>query len=137
MKVDFISNCSKSELTKIRTFVAAQLSELTINQIEKDLIILAIDEACANAIVHGNDCDQSKQILVALDISESRLNVEISDVGENSGLPERLEQFDLQKLIESRKSGGIGLKLIHSIMDKVQFIKRNDRNVCSLTKTFA
>ncbi len=139
MKYSFKTACTKQHLYKIRKFVAVHLEKTNLISKEKYQIILAIDEACANAIIHGNNCDQSRELQVELILTSDKLDIEIYDVG--NYLPKEKdahwETEDIIKdSIQNKKKGGLGLKLMYHIMDKVNYYRREvDKvNVCSLSK---
>jgi serine/threonine-protein kinase RsbW len=41
----------------------------------------------------------------------------------------------LNNIIHEKRKGGLGIRLVKSIMDKVEYQKFKDRNICRLTKT--
>ncbi len=126
--------CAKTELKKIRQFVRDHIKELPISSLEKDRIILAIDEASSNAIIHGNKCDHSKTLKVVITTNPQSIKVKIFDIGDDIFNPVLHYQKDMQELIKNRQKGGMGLKLIHDVMDKVNYYKKNDHRICALTK---
>lgn len=134
MKSEYKCTCSRENLENIRQFVVKQLDPVSISQSRKDQIVLAIDEACANAIIHGNKADESKEILIVISINDNLLEVEISDIGPNEISYVEGAGTEIKQLIKERKKGGLGLKLMHSIMDEVIFTKVDGRNVCKLQK---
>ncbi|OWY17205.1 ATP-binding protein [Sphingobacteriales bacterium UPWRP_1] len=134
-KIEYTTSCSKDRLAEIRTFVAGQLEQLHLSEVEKNQIILAVDEACANAIIHGNNCDDSKNLKLLLEIGNNNLKVEISDVG--NFRPHEMNWTSREAISDSvrnHRRGGLGLPLMHRIMDKVQFYSKDKVNVCSLSK---
>ncbi len=126
--------CNKNELKKIRSFVNQHLKDLPFSSKEKHEIVLAVDEACANAIIHGNACDEGKSIDVVLTHDNSTLSVTVSDVGDIDFVEKRVMKKDLERLARERKKGGMGLHLIFAIMDEVRFYTRNKRSYCTLIK---
>jgi len=38
--------------------------------------------------------------------------------------------------VKKKKKGGIGLMLVKRIMDKVEFVNRDQKNICILRKKF-
>jgi serine/threonine-protein kinase RsbW len=134
MKVKLTTNCSKMKLADIRNFVAEQIKHLPLTQSETNQIILAVDEACANAIIHGHNCDAAQEILIEVETDQEHIKVDISDVGTSDIVADAITEDDIRVLIREQKKGGLGLKLIHSIMDEVTFAQQGDRHVCSLTK---
>jgi serine/threonine-protein kinase RsbW len=111
---------STENLSLIREFVTkvgeqAGMSELDISKIE-----LAVDEACANVIEHAYGNDKSQEVIVRANVDEEKITFQIVDTGIGFD-PTQILQEDLEKLIEKRKSGGLGMRLIKTLMDEVQY----------------
>jgi serine/threonine-protein kinase RsbW len=134
MKTKFTTQCDLEKLSDIRRFLHRVLAELEVAEPVKQEIILAVDEACANAIIHGNQADKSQKLQLEVERLDDRLTVEISDVGNFRDDLAHHEDQNIDELIASRHRGGLGLKLIYTIMDQVQYYTRDTRNICSLTK---
>lgn len=126
--------CLKECLYEIRSFVANQLIETKLSETEKSQIILAIDEACSNAIIHGNKCDKNRMLKLTIDVCQEELKVEISDIGEQLPTTPPDADFDIQENIANKMKGGLGLRLIRNIMDNVDYYHRGNIGVCSLSK---
>ncbi len=138
MKYYYKTPCSKKQLYNIRQFLAGHLRETTMSSKECHQIVLAVDEACANAIIHGNQCDSNRELQVELSITKKQVAIEIYDVGNYFPDESALKWSDqnLQNSIRNKQKGGLGLRLIHCIMDHVKYYQRGkDKvNVCSLVK---
>lgn len=111
---------STENLSLIREFVAkvgeqAGMSEMDISKIE-----LAVDEACANVIEHAYGNDKSQEVIVRANVDDEKITFQIVDTGIGFD-PTQILQEDLEKLIEKRKSGGLGMRLIKTLMDEVQY----------------
>ena len=111
---------STENLSLIREFVTkvgeqAGMSEMDISKIE-----LAVDEACANVIEHAYGNDKSQEVIVRANVDEEKITFQIVDTGIGFD-PTQILQEDLEKLIEKRKSGGLGMRLIKTLMDEVQY----------------
>jgi len=109
------SACS-AQLCKIRASVRAACRTLGFIETETNLITLAIDEACTNIIRYAYGGETGRIIL------------EIYQ--QNNEAIFRLQDFAKcidKSCIEYRKKhllepGGLGLKLIHQVMDSVQLL---------------
>jgi len=113
-------------------FVREQLKELEFSEKDKYQIVLAVDEACANAIIHGNKCDAVRQLSIEWVVSKVSLKIRIQDVG---SFPQNIKPvIDIQKHIKLKQKGGLGLFIIHSIMDDVEFFNEQNHQICQLTK---
>lgn len=137
MKVNYKSSCSKGNLVGIRNFISEQISLLPLSIREKHQVILAIDEACSNAIIHGNNCDESKEILIEFESNENHLKVDISDIGTTQIPMAIYRRAKVKELVRKQRKGGLGLKLMLNIMDEVTFNERGGRYFCTLVKRFA
>ncbi|MCP4608698.1 MAG: ATP-binding protein [Planctomycetes bacterium] len=103
----------------------AQAIGLKENDIET--IILAVVEALTNVIRHsyGGPCD--KPIIIKLnkinypDVKKAGLEIVIRDFGKQVD-PENIKGRDLDEL----KPGGVGVHIIHTAMDEVEFTPGDD-----------
>ena len=135
MKVRYTTSCSTANLSNIRAFVGSKLKEETVlADCEMHKIILAIDEACANAIIHGNNCDEKRQLQVDMDLNEDTVSVEIYDVGNYQPNKKTVFARSIEDCIQNKQKGGLGLRIIHRVMDTVRYFNRDNTNVCMLTK---
>ena len=126
--------CLKDCLYEMPSFVATQLSQTQLSETEKAQIVLAIDEACSNAIIHGNNCDKNRLLQLTIDFYQEEIRIEISDIGKQLPTTPKNTDFDIQQNITNKMKGGLGLRLIHNIMDNVDYYHRGNIGVCSLTK---
>lgn len=81
-------------------------------------ISMAVREAAANAVLHGNAYDPQKRITVSLEHSGSDLIIRIIDQGEGldpQELPDPLAPENIMR------GSGRGIFLIRSFMDEVAF----------------
>ena len=100
------------------TAALAKLMGFTEDRIED--LKTAVEEACINAIEHGNKENSSTKVLVELTADEGKLQVNIHDQGK--GVPGDIEKPDIDaKVAGKQKSRGWGLFLIQSLMDEVEF----------------
>lgn len=111
---------STENLSLIREFVAkvglqAGMSDIDISKIE-----LAVDEACANVIEHAYGNDKSQEVLVRANVDEEKITFHIIDTGIGFD-PTQVKQEELEQLIEKRRSGGLGMRLIKTLMDEIQY----------------
>lgn len=126
-------NCTKKNLKLIRDFVSEYLRALALSDILMNQIVLAVDEICANLIIHANHEDPSKFISLTIKEQQSMLRFEISD----RGLAFRRSEYkepNIEEHIRLGKRGGVGIALVNRIMDKVEFISSDNKNTCLLYK---
>lgn len=135
MRINYSTPCCTDNLCHIRSFLAKQLDSTNLSVTDQNKVVLAVDEACANAIIHGNECDQRRRLKVELKIEADNIQVDIYDVGDyNCPNQNDISRRDIQDNIRTRKKGGLGLVLMHRIMDRVQYYNDGKVTICSLTK---
>ncbi len=128
------ANCSKKQLREIRAFVEKVLKSHAMSDIEAYQIVLAVDEICANLIIHSHQCNADESFEVCIDYKDNKeIIFEIIDDGMAFALNQYSEP-DLKEIIHKKKKGGLGLMLVQRIMDKIEFHKRNNKNICMLCK---
>jgi serine/threonine-protein kinase RsbW len=81
-----------------------------------DHLKLAVDEACANIIVHGYDGRRDQPILATLSLHPDRLEVCLRDFGKKVP-PESVRPLEPSPF----RPGGLGVHLIHCCMDEVTY----------------
>jgi len=99
-----------------------------------EVIAVAVDEAVANAIIHGHGEKSEKNIELSLEMSDKRLAIEINDIGLFDAKKQGKKQKDIQTILKEKRKGGLGLKLIYSIMDLVTFYTKGDKSHCLMVK---
>lgn len=135
MKVNLTTVCSTRAQEEIRAFLNRYFDNTGLTESEVNQLILAIDESIANAIIHGNNSDESKTISMDIDFSEKRIVIEIGDIGlfNNTLIKSKVEK-DIKDVIREKQKGGLGLKLVYSIMDIVTFYTKDNKSYCSMVK---
>jgi serine/threonine-protein kinase RsbW len=97
-------------------------------------MILAVDEICANLIIHANNCDPSHQLHITVDVIENKKVVfTIRDKGRTFDFNNYREP-SMDEIVSSRKKGGLGLMLVRRIMDEIEFTTEKNYNICRLVK---
>ena len=135
MKANLTTVCRLEAQEEIRLFLIRSFADLPVSESLKNQMILAIDEAVANAILHGNDHDPDRSIQINLDLNPKRLSVEIFDIGLFDELKrDETKNRDIKDIIREKRKGGMGVKLIYSIMDIVNFYTKNNISYIHMVK---
>lgn len=138
MRANVTTVCSSEAQGEIRAFLANFLESSSISDSEKNQIILAVDEAVANAIIHGHKSDNTRSIQIELDVDDKRITIEIGDIGLfDEEAREEKKKKSMREIIKDKQKGGLGLKLIYSIMDIASFYTIDGKSYCYLVKLFA
>jgi len=99
---------------------------------EAQKISLAIDEAVTNVIKHsyGNATDQ--HITIEYFLAAGGIKIRLF----YRGLPPDIsdEEINVSKMIKKKKKGGLGVKLMKTIMDSVTYETTGGENCCEMIK---
>jgi serine/threonine-protein kinase RsbW len=102
--------------------------------VEVGQLELAVDEACANVIEHAYGDDTTKQVMIRAVFDDDTLRIHVIDTGKGFD-PTQVQQQDLKDLIAKRKTGGLGMRLIKTLMDEVHYeIEPGKKNELRMVK---
>ncbi|MFN0157948.1 MAG: ATP-binding protein [Bacteroidota bacterium] len=125
---------SKTErLIDVRDFVSTAARESGFGDEEVSKIALAIDEACTNIIKHAYNFDPAKEITVTVKRDKASFEVLISDHGKGFN-PGNVPAPDMKEYLSHFRRGGLGVYLMRSLMDKVEYSIVPGRNEVRLVK---
>ncbi len=111
---------STENLALIREFVTSVGTQAGLDQSDIGKLELAVDEACANVIEHAYGHDATKEVLVRAIFDEEVLRIKVIDSGLGFD-PKSIPQADLERLVAERRSGGLGMRLMKSLVDEVRY----------------
>ncbi len=100
---------------------------------EVELIVLGVDEACANIIRHVYRREETRLIGLSCEKLETGLRFRLRDYGEHDGVGPG--QW-CGRALETVQPGGLGLHLIRSAFDHVDYRPKRDGMELVLTKNF-
>ncbi len=125
---------STENLALIREFVTTIGAQAGLAEIEIANLELAVDEACANVIEHAYGHDATKEVTISANFDGDSITFKIVDTGKGFD-PSQIKQEELESLIAKRKDGGLGMRLIKTLMDEVQYeIGPGQKNELRMTK---
>lgn len=133
MTYRFKTRCAKDNLKNIRDFVEETLQQHNLSELNISTIVLAVDEVCANLIIHSHACDASHELRLAINVKGDRIEFDIIDNSEIFDI-NQYKAPDLEEIIKTGRKGGVGLILVKRIMDKIEFLSGDKRYICRLTK---
>lgn len=112
---------SKTEnLSEIRDFVSNNALDAGISKENIENIMLAVDEACTNIIRHAYKSNPDGEIIIKIIFDNIKFTILIIDYG-NSFNPDVVPDPDLQKYYREGKVGGLGMYLMKTLMDEVEY----------------
>ncbi|MEP6822281.1 MAG: ATP-binding protein [Chthoniobacterales bacterium] len=126
-KVEFSSHTAN--LSRMRKFVRLFLDSVPLSDKERTLMVLGVDEACTNIIRYAYHLQDDQPIALSLEAKRTCVCMRLRDYGCQSP-PEKM-QGRAHDLI---KPGGLGMHLIRSAFDQVDYILKSRGTELVLTK---
>jgi serine/threonine-protein kinase RsbW len=128
-----ITILSQTQLLKMVVELTRHITTLFhFSLAEAQKISLAIDEAVTNVIKHSYGNATGQKIKIEYFLAEGGIRIRIY----YRGLPPDIsdEEVNIGRMIKKKKKGGLGVKLMKTIMDSVTYTSRNGENCCEMIK---
>ena len=103
------------------------LANLPLSSRAKYSVGLAVEEMVTNIIKYGYDDDREHEIAVHVAAQDDRVEIVFEDDG-HAFDPTGHPKPDLERIVESRKIGGLGIELVRRICEKMTYARVGDRN---------
>ena len=112
---------------QVETFAEQQdwATELTFR------VNLALEELTLNTITHGRH-DELEPIEVMLDSADDLLTIKITDNGLPFNPLEEAPDPGVEDALADRHVGGLGVYLVHTLMDEMKYKRAGGRNCLTL-----
>jgi anti-anti-sigma factor len=122
-------------LAAVRGFITTVLREYGYGHELVNDLELAADEAVTNVVEHAYQYDVRKSLTLELRLEKDRVQVLVKDQGQP--YQPTVQSVDLEQHIAERRTGGLGVHLMHAMMDAVDYRREDGQNVLVLTKKAA
>ena len=129
-KIEFASH--PANLISVRNLVRQFATAAQLPDHEVNLVVLGVDEACTNIIRHVYQREETRLIGLSCEQSETGLRFRLRDYGEGECEPSQWCGRALEKV----KPGGLGLHLIRTVFDHVDYRPKRNGMELVLTKNF-
>lgn len=134
MNYQYNIGCSLNNLKGIREFVRHSLKQEGVPEVDLSAIVLALDEMCSNLMIHAHHCNPDHLLELHIDVpARGKLIFEIVDDGSVFDIND-FHEPEIGNLVHQKRKGGLGIRLVKAIMDNVEYMRRENKNVCRLTK---
>ena len=119
-QVHLAMGSSYENIELVQIVVAESLARLELPERESGGIALAVREAVANAIKHGNQADPAKRVEVEVEVKSDHSEVEIRVTDQGSGFDPSLVRDPLapENLL---RPNGRGLLFMQQYMDEIDY----------------
>jgi serine/threonine-protein kinase RsbW len=94
---------------------------------------LAIDEIVTNIVLYGYDDPTNEEITVRLESAPGELCAVITDCGREFD-PRTVPPPNLDAPLEKRALGGLGIHLVRSLMDRLEYVRSEGKNILTVKK---
>lgn len=112
-------------LRKVEKIIDEISGEFKIGEDLYGNILIAALEATNNAIIHGNKLDENKEVTIAFDLIDNKLNIVVDDEGagfDYDNIPDPTAPENIENV------NGRGIFLMEKLSDKISF-SRNGATV--------
>jgi len=134
VKYKFNVICSKDQLKEVGLSVSRILRQYSISEVEINELVLAVDEVCANLIIHSHQCNADEFFELNIHVKKAKgIIFEFIDSGKGFNIT-KYKEPSINDVIKEKKKGGIGLMLVRRIMDKIEFEEVEGKNIYRLHK---
>jgi anti-sigma regulatory factor (Ser/Thr protein kinase) len=116
--------CHPRFLNEVRALLNETLAELPIPRRDKDLIILAVDEAVSSIVQYARYKGHQSQITLSVDIDDVRFKATLADSLNVFEFGVGLSESQLAERIAREKGFTMGIFLIRQIMDEISYVYR-------------
>ena len=118
--LSFKISSTRENVRFVEKYIEDAKEEYHIDEDVYGNMVVAITESVTNAIVHGNKLDSNKSVNLQMNMSDSKICIEVADEGagyEYENVPDPTAPENLGK------PGGRGLFLMRHLCDKVNFLE--------------
>jgi len=134
MNYKYKVGCSIENLKGVRDFIRTSLKNHGVSELEISEMVLALDEMCSNLMIHAHQCNPDDLFELHIMVDENNPVVfELVDDGTVFDINDFAEPT-IDNIVHEKRKGGLGIRLVKSIMDKVEYHASKGKTVCRLTK---
>ena len=94
---------------------------------------LALDEVVTNVVRHGFDDPAGQEVVARLTARNGEITTEVCDSGRAFN-PLDAPAPNLEAPLAERSLGGLGIHLVRSLMDGLEYRRENGKNVLTMRK---
>jgi serine/threonine-protein kinase RsbW len=124
------------EVRRVRKAVHRMGADAPITTEAWQQIKTCVDEAVNNAIIHSYDNEPGHEVEVEVRIEADRVVCTVADRGRPA--PEEAHRKPSLEIspgeVEDLPEGGMGMFIIHEVMDRIEYESKDGRNVLTMTR---
>ena len=124
--IEFASH--PANLSLVRDLVRKFAAECGFEARQSDLLVLGVDEACTNVIRHVYKHEETHLMSLSCECVAGGVRFRVRDYGQQMGEPVP------RRALDEVQPGGLGLHLIKTVFDEVDYILKEIGTELVLTK---
>ncbi len=121
------------EVPRLNVFVDEVCEDMGCDMETTMRMNLAIEEAVVNVIDYAYPSGTVGSVDINVTVYDNHMEFVISDSGTPFD-PTKKEDVDISLPVEERRIGGLGIHLVRQLMDKINYERKDGRNVLTLIK---
>ena len=123
-------------LERIQVFVQELDAEVGLTADLVFQVNLVLEEWVVNVINYGFRGDPNHEIEIHLNCTADSLEIELIDDAPPFNPLDDAPNPDLTSTVDSRPVGGLGIYLLHTLMDEIRYKREGDLNRLTIIKKF-
>jgi serine/threonine-protein kinase RsbW len=133
MSEQLVIQSRTEHLREARDFVAGLARDFGFDEEMVGMISLAVDEACTNVIKHAYQYASDKKIVIHVSHKNGAFEIQIKDEGKSFD-PAIIQSPNMKEYLSHFRRGGLGMHLMRSLMDNVEYKSNGNNNVVRMVK---
>ena len=129
MKIELEFASHPGNLCLVRDFVRQFLKDVDLPEIQKDVMVLGLDEACTNVIRYAYGHQPDQLMVLVCEQHKDRVVFRLRDFGQQAD-PENLQGRPLELV----QPGGLGIHLIRRAFTEVDYKRMREGTELVLVK---
>ncbi len=121
------------EVPRLNVFVDEVCEDMGCDMETTMRMNLAIEEAVVNVIDYAYPSGTVGSVDINVTVYDNHMEFVISDSGTPFD-PTKKEDVDISLPVEERRIGGLGIHLVRQLMDKINYERKDGRNILTLIK---
>ncbi len=123
-----------SELRKLQDAVEAITDEWQLSMKLSMNLNLVLEEIVSNIIFYGYEDDAKHEIILDIIKYKEEIRISITDDAKAFDMMASKAFDEMNKEVEDRKIGGLGIHFVKTLMDRVEYKRVDEKNILILHK---
>ncbi|WP_423789820.1 SpoIIE family protein phosphatase [Leptospira perolatii] len=126
-----------SQIPIFREFIYDTIKVRNLGESLRDDILLACDEAATNIVMHGyrNTILRNPKFDCKIRFTDDSITIVLTDSGTGFDRSS-VQNPSIEENLTGKRKGGFGVYLIEKLMDSVEYLVEEDKNILTLRKYF-